>query len=117
MKNSPSGSRILSNGLTILKQTDHIPGKLGVNFGTLYIMKANVTKNIPVEEVWIFPSSMKDDNGKEFRMLRYTIEKPTNQETYSTYSFEQKYEIVKGKWIYQMFYHGVKIFERKFYVE
>jgi len=116
-ESSPSGNHIYSYGFKLIKQTDRIPGKLGQKFGIEFIMKSNVTKLISVEQVWIFPTIIKDDKGKEFKELRYTIGKPTNENTYSTYTLEKEYEVVKGEWIYQMFYDGKKIYERKFYIE
>ena len=117
MDNSPTGTHRLSKGFTITQKTDTIPGEIGKQFGVVYIMHATIYKDILVEQVWTFPAPMVDDNGKEFKELRYQILKSTNEETYSTYFLEKEYEVIKGEWIYQMFYDDQKIFERKFYIE
>lgn len=117
MEKSPSGNHIQSTGFSLMQQTDKIPGKVGQKFGVEYTMKSNITKDIIVEQVWIFPKSIIDDKGKEFNELRYYIKKTTNEKTYSTYTLEKDYEVVNGEWTYQMFYGGKKIYERKFYIE
>ena len=117
MENSPSKNHTFSTRFTLIQQTDRIPGKIGQKFGIEYKIKSNITRDILVEQVWIFPKSITDDKGKEFNELRYKIDKSTNDKTYSTYVIEKDYEVVKGEWTYQMFYGGEKIYERKFFVE
>ena len=117
MKNSPSGNHIISTGFTLIEQTDRIHGKIGQKFGVEFNMKSNITKEILIEQVWIFPKLITDDNGKTFNETRYMVEKYTNEKTYSTYTLEKDYEIVKGEWVYQMFYNGKKLYERKFYID
>ncbi|MFN6943351.1 MAG: DUF3859 domain-containing protein [Cytophagaceae bacterium] len=117
MESSPSGNHIRSTEFSLVEQTDRIPGNIGQKFGVEFIIKSTIENYIFVEQVWMFPKSIIDDEGKTFNELRYKIKKPTNKKTYSTYTLEKEYEIVKGVWTYQMFYEGEKIYERKFYVE
>lgn len=116
-KKSPTGQQSFTDKFTLIKQTDKIPAIIGQNFGVQYRIESNVTKDILVEQVWIFPKEMIDDNGKKFKEIRYMIKKPTNLTTYSTYCLEKDYEVVKGTWVFQMFYKGEKLHERTFYVE
>lgn len=117
MENSPSGNYSQSTGFKLLEQTDKIPGKIGQEFGIEYILRSGITTDILIEQVWIFPGTITDDQGKKFKELRYSVSKPTNERTYSVYTLEKDFEVVKGTWTYQMFYKGKKIYERKFYVE
>lgn len=117
MENSPSRNHTLSTRFTLIQQTDRVPGKIGQKFGIEYKIKSNITRDILVEQVWIFPKPITDEKGKEFKELRYKMEKSTNDKTFSTYVMEKDYEVVKGEWTYQMFCDGDKIYERKFYVE
>jgi len=116
-KNSPSGELTLSNNFKLIEQTNKIPASLGQRFGVEYILQSNVTTDIIVEQVWIFPTSIKNEKGKIYKELRYKAEKPTNDETYSVYAFDKEFEIVKGEWIFQMIYNGNLLCEKKFYVE
>ena len=117
MTDSPSGLQSFSDHFRVVKQTDSIPARLGQKFGVIFQMNSNVDDFLEVEQVWIFPSPIRFADGKEFKEVRYNIEKPTNEPTFSFYELENEYEVVKGEWIYQMFYKGKKIFEKKFYLE
>lgn len=115
--NSPSGERTLSDEIESIEQSNKVEGKLGQKFGVEYMLQSNQTTDIIVEQVWLFPTEMTNDKGKTYQELRYKVEKPTNDETYSLYSLDKEFEIVKGEWIFQMFYNGNKLCERKFIVE
>lgn len=116
MENSPSGTYTLSRGFKIVDKTDSITAKLGQKFGVKFIMQSDVNKNLSIEQVWIFPETITNDKGEKFKELRYTVNKPTNEKTYSTYTLEKNFEVVKGEWIYQMFYNDSKIYEKTFYL-
>ena len=116
MPNSPSGHQVISNRFRLIAKTDTIPGEIQQKFGVEYILESNATGSVPIQQVWIFPRTVHDENGKSFDEVRYTIEKPLNEKTYSTYIMEKDFEIVKGKWTLQMWYGGNKIYERNFYV-
>jgi hypothetical protein len=115
-ENSPTGHHIISEGFNLVKRTDTIPGELGLVFGIEFILSTKETTSIDIEKAWIFPSEMKDEKGKSFKEVRYSLELNTNEITFSTYKFENQYEIVKGEWTYQMSYKGKKIYEKKFYI-
>jgi hypothetical protein len=115
--NSPSGHHIYSEGFNLIKRTDTIPGELGVTFGMEFILSSKTTGTVNIEKAWIFPHTITDDKGKEFKEIRYTMEKTTNEITYATYTLEKPFEIVKGQWAYQLSYNGKLIYERKFYIK
>ena len=117
MTDSPSGLHSFSDNFRIVKQTDTIPARLGQKFGVIFQMTSSADRPLEVEQVWIFPSPIRFADGREFKEVRYKVEKPTNEPTFSFYELENEYEVVKGEWIYQMFYQGKKIFEKKFHIE
>lgn len=117
MTSSPSGKRTYSSGFKLLEQTERVPAILGQKFGIEYEITSSFTGEITVEQVWIFPTKIRDENGGEFKEVRYKIDKSTNERTYSTYTLEKDYEVVKGEWTYQMYFNGKRIHERKFYLE
>ena len=116
MPNSPSGHQIISDRFRLIAKTDTIPGELQQQFGVEYILESNATGHVPVEQVWIFPRTLRDENGRSFDEVRFITEKPLNEKTYTTYMMEKDFEIVTGKWTFQMWYGGKKIYERSFYV-
>ena len=117
LKTSPSGNQIISEAFKLIKKTDRIPGEVGQQFGVEYILESDFIGYLPVQQVWIFPEVITDGKGKAFKEARYTTEKPINSKTYSTYTLEKDFEVVKGEWIYQMWYDQEKLYERKFYIE
>jgi hypothetical protein len=117
MSSSPSGHQLIADEFKLIKSTDHILAELQQEFGIEYILKSNFNGFASVDQVWIFPEAIRDDEGKLFKEVRYSTEKPVNTKTFSIYAIEKPYEIVKGEWIYQMWYEGQKIYERKFYIE
>ncbi|WP_018343811.1 DUF3859 domain-containing protein [Cytophaga aurantiaca] len=116
-KEAPTGTQAFSDGFVLIKQTDTIPAILGQQFGVTYEIQSANDKSIDVEQAWIFPQEMINNEGQKFKEIRYTLKKSVNRMSFSTYSFDKKYEIVKGQWTFQMLHKGVKIYERKFFVE
>ncbi len=117
MPESPSSKRAFSYDFWIVDQSDTLPALLGQKFGVIYEIDSEVGRPVDVEQVWIFPSPIRLSDGREYKEVRYMISKPTNSPTYSLYELETTHELVKGEWIYQMFYQGRKIFEKRFVLE
>lgn len=116
MTNSPSGHQVVSDRFRLIARTDTIPGALQQQFGVEYILESKAKGHVPVEQVWIFPQTLYNDNGQSFDEVRFTTEKPLNEKTYTTYMMEKDFEVVKGNWTFQMWYGGNKIYERSFFV-
>jgi hypothetical protein len=114
MPESPSSKRAFSDNFRIVEQSDTVPARLGQKFGVIFQMDSDIDQLLEVEQVWIFPSPIRLADGREYKEVRYKISKPTNEPTYSLYELESQYELVKGEWMYQMFYQEKKIFEKKF---
>jgi hypothetical protein len=114
---SPSGEHTFSSEYKLDNQTDTVIGKLGNRFGVQYILKSKVDTKVPITQIWIFPEQMINEKGESFDKLEYTIEKPTNDSRWSTYKFDKDFEIIKGQWIFQVFYGDKKLYERTFLVK
>jgi hypothetical protein len=117
MSQSPTGTYTISDDIKILKKSKRMKGKIGAQFGIVYVLESAKTEDVTIEQVWIYPRTVVDDKGKRFTELRYPIERTTNQETYTTYSLDKPYEVVLGWWRYRAYYQGKMIFEKSFYVE
>src|SRR2546423_1255107 len=103
LKNSPTGTHSWSDGLNMLKVTDSIPVKQKENFGLVYIVEAKDTADINVDIEWIYPKKITNEKGETFKSIRYTTQRPTNMPSGSMYSFDAPYEMVKGKWVLNIY--------------
>ncbi len=114
MDASPSGNYMRSTDFKLIAKTDTIPAKIGQEFGVSYIIKSDETNDVLTEQIWIYPETIKNQDGKVFSELRYKVGKTTNIRTYSSYILEKECEVVAGEWTYQIYYGGVKVYEKKF---
>lgn len=115
--NSPSGNHIMSDDFKLIKKTDTIPCVLGQSFGIQYILESNKTVHIPVRQVWIFPTEIKNDKGETFKELNYTIKRWTNDSINANYVFEKDWELAKGNWIFRMYYKDKLLKEKIFIIK
>lgn len=118
LQTSPTGTQKISSGFYLVKQTNKIPAKMGQRFGVAYIIQTDPRiKAVEVECVWVYPTPITNPKGGVFKDVRYSSVESTNKSTYSNYSLDKEYEVVKGKWLLQLYYKKVKIFEQSFIVE
>lgn len=115
---SPTGSQNVTSGFRLAKRTNRVPAELGQRFGVEYIIRADPgIEEVEIECVWVYPSPVTNAQGQVFKEARYTSVKLTNYISNLSYSFDKEYEVVKGKWLLQLYYKNVKIFEQAFFVE
>lgn len=118
LEGSPTGSQGLTSGFHLVKRTNRVPAELGQRFGVEYIINADPgVEAIEVECVWVYPTPITNPEGEVFKEARYTSIKSTNYISNLSYSFDKEYEVVEGKWLLQLYYKEVKIFEQAFFVE
>lgn len=115
MSDSPTGDHGVAEKQVLVKKTEKIPGKLGVEFGTEYKL-VGVDKEIAVIEIeWVFPQEIIDPIKKtKFSSIRYAIDLPVNAPNASTYSLDNDFEIIKGTWQLNLYYKGKNIYSKKF---
>lgn len=118
MEGSPTGTQNITSGFRLTKRTNRVPAELGQRFGVQYIIQADPgIEEVEVECVWVYPSPVTNAEGKVFKEARYTSVKSTSYISNLSYSFDKEYEVVKGKWLLQLYYKNVKTFEQAFFVE
>ena len=118
LETSPTGSQNVTSGFRLVKRTNRVPAELGQRFGVEYIIRADPgIEEVEVECVWVYPTPVTNPEGQVFKEVRYTSVKSTNYISNLTYSLDKEYEVVKGKWLLQLYYKKVKIFEQAFFVE
>lgn len=117
-KSMPSGKkRTTDYQLKILERTDTIKLTKGVQFGIEYILEAPSSRLIKITTIWTYPSTMINDQGNKYSMLKYDIEKYTNQYTYSNYTLEDNYEMIPGKWNLKILYGNTELLNKTFYLK
>ncbi len=60
---------------------------------------------------------MIDNNGKQMKSFKYTIELPTNYENNSLYKLENEYEIIRGRWKVNIYFKDELLKQMEFIVE
>jgi|GEM_PF-855632 len=113
-KASPTGTRSWLEDYMIVKQTDSVPMVHKANFGTIYLIKAKDTVDIDVQIEWIYPQKITNEKGEKFKSIKYTTQRPTNIPSGSSYSLDEPYEMVKGKWIQNLYIGNKKVYTRTF---
>lgn len=113
----PSGEkRTTDYRLHIIEVTDTIKLNEDVQFGIEYILEARPTKLITLTTIWTYPSTMKNNEGKMYEKVEYQIDKYTNQYTYSSYTLEEPYEMLPGKWNLKILYGDNLLLDKNFYL-
>lgn len=114
LNNTPTGTHGWLQDFEIVKVTDSIQIQLKANFGTVYIINAKDTVDIDVEIEWIYPEKIKNEKGETFKKIKYTTKRPTNIPSASSYSLDEPYELVKGKWQMNIYVENKKAYSKTF---
>ena len=113
-KASPTGTRGWLEDYVITRQTDSVPMVRKANFGTVYMIRAKDTVDIDVQIEWIYPEKITNERGEKFKSIKYTTQRPTNIPSGSSYNLDELYEMVKGRWILNIYVENKKVYTRAF---
>lgn len=114
LKNTPTGTHGWLDDFVITKVTDSVQVKRKANFGVVYMVKAKDTVDIDVVIEWIYPAKITNDKGESFQSIKYTTRRPTNIPSASSYSLDEAYEMVKGRWTMNLYLENKKVYSRSF---
>jgi hypothetical protein len=114
LSNSPTGTHTWLKDFEIINKSDSIQVLPKANFGVVYIVSAKDTVYIDVVIEWIYPEKITNDKGKKFRSTKYTTKRPTNIPSASSYSLDERYEMVKGDWKMNIYIESKKVCSRTF---
>lgn len=102
----------------LIKKTNIIPAKKGVEFGVEYVLQSKVKEPVRLLIEWRFPKEITDpSNGATVKDIKYFIDIETNFVNSSNYTLEQEFEIVKGDWELTIYYENKVLYNRKFILE
>lgn len=114
LKSSPTGTHGWLKDFAIVKNSDSIKAVKKANFGVIYIVRAKDTVDIPIEIEWIYPEKVTNSKGEKFKSIKYTTQRPTNIASASSYSLDEPYELVKGKWEMNLYIESKRVYSKTF---
>jgi len=116
MKNTPTGVHGWLKDFAIIKVTDSVRTIPKTNFGVVYLIKATDTIDINVEIEWIYPTEVTNEKGEHFKSIKYTTKRPTNIPSASSYSLDEPYELVNGKWTMNIYIENKPVYTKTFFL-
>jgi hypothetical protein len=114
LSNSPTGTHGWLDDFEIIQKTDSIRVLPKANFGVVYIVNSKDTVDIEVVIEWIYPKKITNDKGEKFKSIKYSTRRPTNIPSASSYSLDEPYEMVKGKWKMNIYIGEKRVCSRTF---
>jgi hypothetical protein len=116
---SPTGPVSNRKNFHLVEATKEIPAKRGVEFGVIYTLKTYLgTGTTPVRVVFTYPEAglRNPRTGKTSFSNENTFAKKYDAEQMESYTFEEDWELVPGKWLIQVFDRQKKLAECVFKV-
>ena len=113
---SPSASNnVLAINAEYINKTDRIYVKPGNQFGVEYRLSGKPNDSVSVEAEWVFPEALIDPSKKiRTTSIRNTTNLPCNKTIASTYQLNNTFEMMKGKWYFNLYYQDKLIYTREF---
>ena len=112
-----SGTHNVVDNIELVQRTDHIPAIRGTRFGFRFIIKGSSQgQQIKIVRRNLVPGLRNPKTGNIFYSYEYELAKNIGEETYAGYSFDENWELIPGKWTFQIFYEGRKLAEKTFNV-
>jgi hypothetical protein len=114
LNNSPTGTHGWLSDFVIIKHSDSIQALKKTTFGVVYIVTAKDTVNINIDIEWIYPEKITNEKGEKFKSIRFTTKRPTNIPSASSYSLDEPYELIKGKWEMNLYIENKRVYSKTF---
>lgn len=113
-----SGAINIVSDRRLIEATDRICARLGVYFGVTFLVKgAPAGSDIVLDLVTRFPEpGVVNAKGVRFSHNEFTSPAIIGARNVRTYSFDEPWELVPGRWIFEFHYKGRKVGETSFQV-
>jgi hypothetical protein len=104
------------DGFTLLQSTTNIPARLGTRFGFRYRILGQ-PKNAPVmlRMVGVHPPFTNPKTGKTASRDEYQLQSWIG-DTYTCYILDEDWELIPGKWTFEVWHEDKKLCEQSFMV-
>jgi Domain of unknown function (DUF3859) len=117
--NSPTGRLSTVANIKLVKSTTTIPARRGVEMGIRIVIDgAPKGARIPLKVIEHFPKA--GVHNPKTQAITYLYEHRFTMKIgdrhYEGYSLDNPWEVVPGVWTFDVWYHGHKMAEQKFYV-
>lgn len=114
---SPTGWVTIQKNVRLLSKTDVVPATLGIKFGFRYEIKGELDgKHVVILRKFKYPGLADRKSGKVFHETKLVQHGKVGHPSYIGYVFEQEWELVPGRWSFEISRDGNKLAERSFTV-
>jgi len=120
---TPSGvtERILADTVKFQTKSNEIPATLGIRFGFMFIVTGlPAMTNVNFRKVVTYPAMLRPDGtiskGYEINLSYKTSADGIVDKAIEGYGFDHPYELVTGKWNFEIWYGDHKLTEQVYYV-
>ena len=119
LKDSPIGTVDILKNPTIVEETTTVAAKVGVRFGTQYLVVGTPKgAGVPLKFVIVFPEQGLRQPGTPEPIYQndYVANRKIGDSRYQGYTFEFDWELVPGVWKFQIWHESRKLAEQAFTV-
>ncbi len=104
------------DNFVLLQSTTNVPARVGTRFGFRYRILGQ-PRNAPITltMVGIHPSFTNPKTGKTATRDEYQLQSWIG-DTYTCYSLDEDWELIPGKWTFEVWHEGKKLCEQSFMV-
>ena len=117
LSKSSLGKINAARGGQIIKRTNKIPAKIGIQFAVQGKVISNTEQKIPLEVTWVFPEGMKDKDGNPMPKWSYQTKRQANTVGSFAYGIDGRNEAVKGKWVLILKQNNKEIYRKQFILQ
>lgn len=116
---APTGAIEPATNFTNIETTEEVPARIGVEFGLEYQIAgepegADVTLEFLV--TYSDAGIADSESPMPLRETRYELPKPIGEPVYLGYGFENDWELVPGRWTFEIWHDGRQLAEEHFSV-
>ena len=117
-KNVVGGSRDAIENFILVSQTNKIPATIGTRFGFRYVIKGEPKGAvITLKMVGKYPApGLKSPGDKRPHYYDQYSLRVAVGDSFTSYSFDEEWELVTGDWTFEIWYEGRKLAEKIFTV-
>ena len=115
--NTAEGARQSVGNISLVSTTTTIPAKIGVRFGFSFtVTGAPAGASVPIRYVNRFPSPglTNPKTGETTHVEEYTLNAIMGRSNYKGWSLDNGYELVTGRWTFEIWYGNRKLGEQSF---
>lgn len=118
-KQAPTGVVSSVKKATKIEDTTTVHAGIGLEFGIQYVIVGSPKRaSVPIRIVNVYPSQglRNPKTHKLFRRVEFVRNKIIGDVNYAGYAFEHRWEILPGKWKFELWYNNHKMAEQSFIV-